>query len=274
MRTAGKRAFMVAISRAHYRDRVAAIADDGWDTRALLVNGYVERHPRRSEAVRQLRVETVLMPWLAPRLPLTVPVPRVVSEDPFVVRHRLVPGERARCPGAAQGRRLGAFLRALHAVDAVDAAGRGVPSGAEVAARRAQLLEESRTMVLPLLPSDGRAAAIGVLEELPGAPAGRLVHADIAPSHVLELNGALTGVIDFGDAHIGDAADFAWVLHEAPRAFCDGVAEEYDVSPGLRGRALMWHRTAPWLEAGFGLQTDVPHLVRSGLGGILRQTEA
>ena len=44
-----------------------------------------------------MRREAALMPWLAPQLPLAVPVPRVVADDPLTVRHDLIVGDA--CPG-------------------------------------------------------------------------------------------------------------------------------------------------------------------------------
>ncbi|WP_158849772.1 phosphotransferase [Saccharothrix deserti] len=100
--------------------------DGGWDSLARLVDGrWVERRPRRPDVVEQLRRETRLMPWLAPRLPLPVPVPEVVSEEPFVVRHVLVPGEPLEIP--EHGHQLGLFLRALHDCPADEAIRLGVP---------------------------------------------------------------------------------------------------------------------------------------------------
>ncbi|MEV0052884.1 phosphotransferase, partial [Saccharopolyspora shandongensis] len=92
--------------------------DGGWDSAATLVEGrWIERRPRRPEVADRLRMETELMPWLAPQLPLDVPEPHIVSMEPLVVRHELVVGEPLSEPTAEHGRQLGAFLRALHAVD-------------------------------------------------------------------------------------------------------------------------------------------------------------
>ena len=82
--------------------------DNGWDARATLVDGrWVDRSPRRPEVEPAMRREAALMPWLAPQLPLAVPVPRVIADDPLTVRHDLVVGEA--CPGtsAAQGQPWG-----------------------------------------------------------------------------------------------------------------------------------------------------------------------
>ncbi|NUT53082.1 MAG: phosphotransferase, partial [Saccharothrix sp.] len=92
------------------------------------------------------------------------------------------------------------------------------------------------------------------------------------PEHVLAADGALTGVIDFGDAHVGDPAiDLAWALHDTTPAFADDVAAAYGVTDGLRDRALTWHRLGPWHHVAFGLDQDDPAIVREGLDGVVRR---
>lgn len=71
---------------------------EGWDSVATLVDGrWVERRPKRDEVRAWLLRETRVLPWLAPQLPLTVPIPLVWRENLLVIRHELVPGE----PGGA-----------------------------------------------------------------------------------------------------------------------------------------------------------------------------
>ncbi|RLV04389.1 aminoglycoside phosphotransferase [Streptomyces griseocarneus] len=244
---------------------------EGWDSAARLVDGrWVERSPRRPEVARQLRTETRLMPWLGPQLPLPVPMPRVVADEPLVVRHALVPGEPLTEPDATHGRRLGLFLHALHAVDATEAERREAPSPREVLDERAALTEDFRARVVPLLPADRRESAHALLDAVGSLPARALVHGDLGPEHVLVRGDGLSGVIDFGDAHIGDPAiDLAWALHGTPPAFADALADAYGVTPELRGRALLWHRLGPWYEVTHGLDTGDRATVRSGLAGVL-----
>lgn len=48
---------------------------------------------------------------------------------------------------------------------------------------------------------------------------------DLGPGHLLAQDGALTGVIDFGDAHIGDpAVDLAWALNGTSPAFAEACS--------------------------------------------------
>lgn len=242
----------------------------GWDSEARLVDGrWVERRPRRPEVGRRLRRETRLMPWLAPQLPLLVPVPQPIPDEPYAVRHELVPGEPVADPGPAHGRALGRFLRALHAAAPAEAVRQGAPAAEEAAAERAALAADFRARVLPLLPAELDRPARELLEALPACPADTLVHGDLGPEHVLGHGDALTGVIDFGDVHIGDPAiDLAWALHGTPRGFAEALAAEYGgVTPELRARSLIWHRLGPWHEVVYGLDVAGPETVRSGLAG-------
>lgn len=248
---------------------------DGWDSAARLVDGrWVERRPRRPEVNERLRMETRLMPWLAPQLPLPVPVPHVVSAEPLVVRHALVGGEPVDAPGAGHGRALGRFLRSLHAADPVEAARLEAPDRRRVLGDRAALVADLRSRVLPLLAEDHHGPAEALLAAMDGLPTDTLVHADLGPAHVLGRDGSLTGVIDFSDAHLGDPAiDLSWTLHGTPRAFAEALATAYGVTPALRRRALLWHRIGPWHEVLHGLTTNDPVTVRSGLDGVLARLD-
>ncbi|MEU6409424.1 phosphotransferase [Microbispora sp. NPDC046933] len=248
----------------------------GWDSLARVARGrWVERRPRRPEVAARLLMETRLMPWLAPRLPLPVPVPHVLHREPLVVRHEMVAGDPLETFDAVSGRTLGAFLRALHATDPAEAVRQGAPPAREALRERAATVEDFRTRVVPLLPDDRRGAASALLDAVAALPAGALVHGDLGPEHVLARDGAVSGVIDFGDAHVGDPAlDLAWALHGAPPAFARAVAAEYGAAPELTERALLWHRLGPWHEVTYGLDTGDRDTVRSGLEGVLARLPA
>src|SRR5436190_983318 len=117
--------------------------DNGWDARAVLVDGaYVERTPRRPEVEASMRREARLMPWLAPQLPLPVAVPAIVSEHPLTARHRLIVGDACAGDNPMHGKALGAFLHVLHGIDTEAAESHGAWEAAaahqqvrEVAAR-------------------------------------------------------------------------------------------------------------------------------------------
>ena len=74
-------------------------------------------------------------------------------------------------------------------------------------------------------------------------------------------DGRLSGVIDWGDARVGDPAlDYAWLLN--------GPFADWNVDPDLRRRARFYHRLGPWYEAHYGLFTNQPAHVEVGMAGI------
>ncbi len=189
-----------------------------------------------------------------------------------MVRHALVPGQPLAEPTAEHGRQLGEFLRALHTTDPAGALALGLPGAGPTARERAETVARFRADVLPLLPPAARARARDLLAAVTDLPADTVVHGDLGPEHVLTGNAGLTGVIDFSDAHLGDAAiDLAWALHGTPPAFTAALAEAYGVTPRLREHALRWHRLGPWYEVVHGLDTGDAETVRSGVDGVLRR---
>ena len=246
---------------------------DGWDNFAVLVDDrWVERRPRRPEVADQLRRETQLMPWLAPLLPLQVPIPWTLTESPLVVRHAFVPGEAITSPDAEHGLVIGTFLRALHDTSATEAALHGLQSPEETRRCRLATACRFRDEVVPLIPVSQRDSAAELLEGIREFPVDTVVHGDFGPDHVLVHDGRVTGVIDFGDVHLGDAAnDLAWPLYGAPREFAEGVAASYRVPGDLRFRAHVWHQLGPWHEVTHGLDVGDSAYVESGLDGVLER---
>ena len=245
----------------------------GWDSRTHVVDGrWIEREPLRPDVAAGLAMETRLMPWLAPTLPLQVPVPILLQQRPLVVRHRRIRGEPLQRYDAMVGRRLGQFLLALHGRPIDEAVIRGVPDDDTTRARRTVLLARLREQVLPLLPTDLSAAGSALLDQVGVAPADTLVHGDIGPGHLLVHVDRLHGVIDWTDAHIGDVAlDLSWALNGASDELAAGLTAVYGVSPAVARRARCWHQLGPWHEVLHGLDTDQPAYVASGLAGAVNR---
>ena len=231
--------------------------DDGYDFEVAIVDDeWVFRFPRRAGVEEALGLEIVLLPLLAPALPVNVPSFEHISRDPLFVGYRLIRGEPLMDEDSAGVR---AFLKALHALDPSRLP---VQQLEWVETYREQCVEFER-LVLPLLDRDLRPQAkrlFGVAETLVDfEPA--LLHGDLGPEHLLVRDGRLAGVIDWGDARVGDPAlDYAWLLN--------GPFGEWDVDPDLRRRARFYHRLAPWYEAHYGLFTDRPTHTERGLAGI------
>lgn len=231
--------------------------DSGWDFKVLIVDdAWVIRWPRHELAVEEIRQEVGLLPVIAPLLPVEVPQFEYISPEPWLVAYRFIRGNPLVTENPDGVR---AFLDALHAIDVT-----------AVPARRPHWLEtyrelagEFRRVVLPLLDPDERSRGAAVLAEtetLTGFDPV-LTHSDLGPEHLLVRDEKLVGVIDWGDARIGDPAiDYAWLLSVPFRA--------WDVDDELRRRAGTYHRLEPWFEVHHGVFTDQPERVRSGLAGV------
>jgi aminoglycoside phosphotransferase (APT) family kinase protein len=231
--------------------------DDGWDFKVLVVDdAWVVRWPRHRLAVEEIEQEVELLPLLAPLLPVGVPRFEYVSREPWLVAYRFIRGEPlvAEDPDGVR-----AFLEALHAVDLDDVPAQR-PDWLETYRRQA---DEFRRVVLPLLDADERPrgeALLAEVETLTGFR-GVLTHSDLGPTHLLVRNGRLVGVIDWGDARVGDPAiDYAWLLN--------GPFSDWEVDDELRRRARIYHRLEPWFEVHYGDFTEQPEWVRSGLAGV------
>src|SRR5213593_977295 len=127
--------------------------DDGYDFEVAIVDDdWVFRFPRRAGVEEALGLEIVLLPLVAPALPVNVPSFEHVSRDPLFVGYRLIRGEPL-VDEDADG--VHAFVDALHALD---------PSRLPlqhldwVEAYRDQCAEFER-LVLPLLDKDLRPEA-------------------------------------------------------------------------------------------------------------------
>ncbi len=192
----------------------------GWDNTAYLVNdGLVFRFPRRQVAVQLLETECHVLPQIAAHLPLSVPQPRWVGAPtktypcPFA-GYPLLPGTtacRAKLSEAQHiecARPLGAFLSALHGLRVDD---ERIPLDDWDRLNMAKRIPECRRQ-LENLEQNGVISSprpwIHRLETTE-APAvtdqPKLVHGDLYARHILVDEGLRpTGVIDWGDVHVGD----------------------------------------------------------------------
>jgi aminoglycoside phosphotransferase (APT) family kinase protein len=261
--------------------------EEGWDSSVFEINReWIVRVPRRDEVRGWMRKEAVLLPVLAPALP--VPVPRFeVVEDvgptSFVAYRKLEgdPLDPKAClgvGGAAMAAQLGGFLTALHTFSRESAirAGLADADASEWLEQQRDLAERGEREVMPLLDPDERRRAQAFFDEFFSTWDGSLdlvlVHADLGPAHILRRGSTVSGVIDWSDARLGDPAlDLAWLVYGTGTRFADALLRAYagrELEEALRRRALFYHRLGPWHEALYGFETERPDLVASGLAGI------
>jgi aminoglycoside phosphotransferase (APT) family kinase protein len=225
------------------------------------------RLPRFARWAPQVEREHRWLPRLAPRLPLTIPVPlgMGVPAEGYPFRWSVYPwlaGENPRIErltdpvGAA--RDLAAFITALQGIDAGGGpppessnAFRGVPLGDP----RPSIAVESRVRAR-IAALDGRVDTAGLTAvweaALSAAPAwdGRPVwiHGDLTPGNLLAVDGRLSAVIDFGCLGVGDPA-------------CELIVAWTFLSPETRPafRAALSVDDATWARGrGWGLAMSMP----------------
>jgi aminoglycoside phosphotransferase (APT) family kinase protein len=251
---------------------------DGWDLATYVVNGtWIAQFPRLPGTDEMLRREAVLLEGLQGELSGALPEPSFVADEPPCLVYRRIGGRPVADPGTPGiwPERLGRFLYDLHLVPPEFLGLRATPASAWRDAYREELRDLERRVV-PLLSADEGAVARRMFsafldDERAFRFATGVVHRDLGPEHILLTDdGDLSGVIDWGDASVGDPAiDFAWLLHRAPEAGERALAA-YGGAPDerFRERAAFYDRLGPWYEVTYGLDTDRPGFVETGLRGV------
>jgi aminoglycoside 2''-phosphotransferase len=193
---------------------------EGMDNRAVLIaDEFVFRFPKHPEAAERLLREVALLPRIAPRLDLPIPHIKYVGQQAstgyMFTGHRLIGG--VPLPSDLTGpsreraiRDIAGFLTALGAVPVAEARAWGVPDD-DPRPGYADDLARARSEIFPLVESavrnyverlfDTYLADEALLEFEPA-----LLHADLARDHIRfsAEAGRITGIIDWGDASIGD----------------------------------------------------------------------
>jgi aminoglycoside phosphotransferase (APT) family kinase protein len=256
--------------------------EHGWDSVVFDVDGeWIVRVPRRPEVREGLRVEARLLPDLARVLSVPVPRPAAVEDaEDFFVAYRKLHGDplEVGVDSSALAGQAGELLATLHALpsDVALRAGLEDVGPAEWRAQRASFVERC-SEALPLFDTAERARAQRLFDDLLSSVSRLaetvLIHGDLGPEHILHQGTALTGVIDWTDARLGDPAlDFAWLLSATGEQFWTALLREYrgrrEATAELIARARLYHRVGPWYEVLYGLEHGRSHLVESGLAGI------
>lgn len=241
-------ATLAALAAAHPDLDVlgAAVVDSGWDYVVLDTGAWVFRLPRRPAVAAVLAVERRLLALLGPRLPAPVPelsLHALPDGTAYGLYPRL-PGSGASCADLrGVCAELAALLTALHAVPPADALvlGLAAPGRLDLGV----LADRAAAEVVPLLPWAAVAAlraAFAVLRE--PVAVETVVHADLGESNLLVLDGRLSGVIDWSDAHVGDPAiDLSWPVQCLGPAGARAALAAYRPPAGV-GVDELWRRAA------------------------------
>jgi aminoglycoside 2''-phosphotransferase len=258
----------------------------GWDSVAVAVNNaIIFRFPKRRDVEPQYQFELRLLPALAGALPLPIPDvaffwPGGAAHPGIFIGHHLIHGVQLTAEyltpehTTSIAQQLGQFLSALHRFPAEQAIRLGVPAGDEASWRRhyQDQFEQIQSRVLPLLDNIVRAR---ITRDWQAFLADQthfrvaLIHHDLADEHMLydPARGTISGIIDWGDAAIGDPAiDFTGLLAAYGQDFTERVLLHYqgEVDASFRDRMRFYRGAMPLNTVLFGLSTGQTDYVRQG----------
>jgi len=262
---------------------------EGWDNIVYRVDGsWVFRFPRRQMGADLLANECAVVPRIAARLPLPVPVPMILGQPtaafawPFA-GYGFLPGRTACGPGVTDTQRramavpLGRFLAVLHATPEHTWSGVEVPGDELGRMDVDKRLPVIRQLFSDLVERDVLASPDPWLRHLRDLPRGprprRLVHGDLYVRHLLvDERVRLCGVIDWGDVHLGDpACDLMIALTFLPadaRAAFEGAYGAIDEPTWRLARFRALQHTATITM--YGLDIADEDLFREGRRGLER----
>jgi aminoglycoside phosphotransferase (APT) family kinase protein len=259
------------------------VVEAGWDNVMLrLGEDLAVRLPRRALAATLIEHEQRWLPYLAPRLPLPVPVPLRVGQPSALYpwRWSVLPWLKGTAadldpPHLDQGPVFAEFLRALHIP---------APSSAPLNPVRGVPLHQRRTIGEERLERVGRLTdcITPVVRSLweqalaaPGDVAPVWLHGDLHSRNVLVDSGTICAVIDWGDLTRGDrATDLAalWTLLPDATARAAAIVAYGPVPEATWQRARGWAVLFGVMLLDSGLVND-SRLAAAGKATLRRLTE-
>lgn len=264
--------------------------DEGQYNDILIVNdGLIFRFPRHDEGIEKLAKEIALLDRIRPLVTLPIPDPTYRHLTPQAVGqvfagYRMLPGEPlwretvAAITDPAILRRLAMqlaiFLHRLHGIPTNQVA--DVLPVTDWRELWADLQEELRAVVFPHLPATAReqiAARFAAFLDDPRnfAFVPTLIHGDFGTGNLLwdAPSGAVTAVIDFGSAGIGDPALDVAALLTYNESFVQQGFAAYPAMEAMLPRARFYLSTFLLQEALYGIEHDDPDAVEGGLAPYL-----
>ena len=227
------------------------LVDAGWDNAMFrLGDRFSVRLPRRKAAATLIENEQTWLPLLADRLPIPVPTPYRIGKPTqnYPWRWSVLPwlaGVTAdqEEPHLNQVKLFASFLRSLHVPAPFNApanAVRGVPLNQRAVSveERMQRLERKTNLITQKIRNTWHKAL-----NTPVDVQAKWLHGDLHSRNILVENGAIAGIIDWGDITSGDiATDLAsiWMLFSERNARQQAIAEYGNVSDATLQRTKGW----------------------------------
>jgi aminoglycoside phosphotransferase (APT) family kinase protein len=266
--------------------RVVGYAE-GWDNAAFLVDDAILfRFPRRKIAVDGLTREIALLPRISTCLPLPISAPhyhgrwRDELQWPFA-GYRLLVGQSASLRDLTDDERerltlpLATFLRELHRIDSAPLVEAGLPSDSFGRFNAEKLLPRmlTRSSATRDAGYDVPSSLMTWVQEHPPCLGEQraIVHGDLYARHLLlDEDGVLGGIIDWGDMHLGTPAiDLAAAHTMLPPESHATFLEAYGPVSEALWNAARWrgiYSALICLE--YGITSDAEDMRRCGAAAI------
>ncbi|WP_459962375.1 phosphotransferase family protein [Nocardia sp. IFM 10818] len=258
------------------------VLGEGMDSVAVLVTVGVEefvvRMPKGADGAEGIAREARLLPELAGRVSLEIPRFAFLAENPIgpgeCCVYPAVPGEsvgeaewrdRGLLEQEETARAIAGFMGEVHAFPVERARELGVAER-DMREEYAEDLELIRAQVVPLLPTTEARELLARWEGYLGEDANfeyapTLIHADISLDHLLLTGDRISGVIDFGDAQIGDPDyDLCYLWPAAGAEFVRRV-QEYrgrELDDRLAAKLSFWAATDSAVDVLHAIDHDMP----------------
>jgi aminoglycoside phosphotransferase (APT) family kinase protein len=229
------------------------------------------RLPRREMAAELIENEQTWLPNFADRLPLPIPNPYRIGQpnQDYPYRWSVLPwlegiSADQEEPRANQAKIWAAFLRSLHIPAPANAPKnifRGVPltQRAAVIEEKMQRLELQTELITPAIQQ-----AWNIALNAPIDGEATWIHGDLHSRNILVKNGAIAGIIDWGDMTSGDiATDLAslWMLFGDRHARFQAIATYVPISQATLQRAEGWAIVFGVMLLDLGLTKDPRYTV-------------
>ena len=260
--------------------------ETGWDSFVVEVNGeYIFRFPLRQDVIPYLEKEMRLLPELRETLSLPVPnfefiAPACLQADLPFVGYRKIPGEELTprlCASPSIATQLGRFLTELHTFPLDKAIQLILPPGDTVQWRENYLgfYTHIHEHVFPLLDEPAREVWSTrwnnyLNDESNFQFRPTLIHCDLGSDHILcrPEEQVVTGIIDWGDASIGDPVfDFVGLFWIGGRDFVTGILPYYQGSfdDNAWHRIRFYNDIIPFHQILYGIMYDLEDHLQQGL---------
>lgn len=206
---------------------------EGWDNTPYLINDkYIFRFPRREIALPCLESEIRLLPWVASHLSLAIPNPKFIGKPsstypwPFM-GYEMIQGHTACSLKLSEKEKmslapsLGSFLANLHKLNVSEAQKRNILPDQVKRSDKKHLITRIQKHLEMLKEQHLELDFDHFLKTLKSAylkaelsPNPSVCHGDFYIRHILlDDTNKLSGIIDWGDIHLGDPAVDLSIAH-------------------------------------------------------------